>query len=185
MLYLRIPKERVGVLVGKDGQVKVEIEERTEVKIKIDSKSGDVTVRNEDASDPVMALKVGDVIRAVGRGFPPEKAFKLFNDNYYFALFDLHDYVGKNPKHVRRIKARVIGTGGKTRKHIEEMADVDISVYGSTVALIGELIALNIARTAVDMLLSGAEHSTVYRFLERKRRELKIAEVEMEGVELR
>jgi len=54
---------------------------------------------------------------------------------------------------------------------------VHLSVYGDTVGIIGNSVQMPVARTAVDMLLSGSEHATVYKFLERKRAELHIAEM--------
>ena len=51
------------------------------------------------------------------------------------------------------------------------------SVYGHTVALIGEAFHLAIAREAVEMLLRGSEHNTVYRYLERKREHIKAYEM--------
>ena len=39
---LKIPKDRIAVLIGKNGEVKREIEELTESRIEIDSKEGDV-----------------------------------------------------------------------------------------------------------------------------------------------
>ena len=46
---LKIPKDRVAVLIGKEGEVKSSIEEDTHAKIKIDSKEGDIFVSGEDA----------------------------------------------------------------------------------------------------------------------------------------
>jgi len=175
MKYLKIPKERIGALIGKEGEIKQEIEKRTGVKLTIDSREGEVTIADENAKDPVIGLKLADIVKAIGRGFSPEKAFQLFSDDYYFALFDIRDYVGKSPTHVRRIKARVIGKDGKTRRIIEELAGVDLSIYGDTVGIIGPAENLEVAKVAVDMLLNGAEHSSVYRFLEKKRREMKLA----------
>ncbi len=180
MKYLKIPKERVGVLIGKEGETKKEIETLSGAKLVVDSKEGEVTIEDEEAKDPVMGMKIADVVKAIGRGFSPEKAFQLFNDDYYFALFDIRDYAGKSPAHLRRVRARVIGTNGKTRRLIEELAGVDLSVYGDTVSIIGPATNLDIAKTAVDMLLNGAEHSSVYRFLEKKRREMKLADLGFE-----
>jgi ribosomal RNA assembly protein len=136
--------------------------------------------------DPVMAMKVVDIIKAIGRGFSPKRAFKLLDDNVYLRGFDIRNYTGKNPKHIRRIRARLIGSKGKTRNLIEELTDTEISIFGNTVYIIGDLEALEIAEAAVDMLLSGSEHAGVYRFLEMKRRELKrsiLDTVEIDGVE--
>ncbi|PJB21889.1 MAG: RNA-processing protein, partial [Euryarchaeota archaeon CG_4_9_14_3_um_filter_38_12] len=39
---------------------------------------------------------------------------------------------------------------------------------------IGDVEQVQIARKAVDMLLSGSEHSVVYRYLERMRKEINL-----------
>ena len=37
MKYLKIPMERVGVLIGRNGEVKKDLEEKSSIKINIDS----------------------------------------------------------------------------------------------------------------------------------------------------
>jgi ribosomal RNA assembly protein len=183
---LKIPKERVGVLIGKKGKVKIDIEERTGAIIDVDSSTGEVSINTVKVKDPLLALKVIDIIKAMGRGFSPKRAFRLLDDDIYLRGFDIRDYTGKNPKHIRRIRARLIGSKGKTRQLIEELTNTDISIQGNTVYVIGDLEALNIAESAVDMMLSGSEHATVYRYLESKRREFKRSKldyVEHENIE--
>ena len=178
MQYVRLPKERVGVLIGKNGEIKLEIEKKSGVPINIDSESGEVIVETGKAKDPVMGLKVIDLVKAIGRGFSPERAFRLLDEDVYLRGFDIRDYTGKNPKRVRRMRARLIGTKGKTRNLIEELSNTEISIYGNTIYIIGSLEEMGIAETATDMLLSGSEHAAVYRFLEGKRRELKISKLD-------
>jgi phosphopantetheinyl transferase len=68
----------------------------------------------------------------------------------------------------------IIGKEGKMRRFIEDTLGVNISVYGKTVAIIGDAESVAVAREAILMLVEGAQHSTVQRFLERKRREMKM-----------
>ena len=178
MKYIKLPKDRVGVIIGKEGQVKQEIEKKTGVKLDVDSETGEVTIDNEKAEYPVNALKVMDIVKAIGRGFSPERAFRLFSEDVYLRGFDIRDYTGKNPKHVRRLRARLIGSKGKTRRLIEELTDTEISIQGNTIYIIGSLEELGIAENAVDMILSGSMHATVYSFLENKRRYLKISKLD-------
>jgi ribosomal RNA assembly protein len=124
-----------------------------------------------------MVLKINDFIRAVGRGFSPERAYRLLKEDQYFAVMDIQDYVGKKMDHVRRMRARVIGSGGKTRRVIEELSEAELSIYGDTIAIIGDAEALDIAKTALDMILNGSEHSAVYSYLEHTRRERRLAEL--------
>ena len=42
-------------------------------------------------------------------------------------------------------------------------------------AIIGQMENLEAAKKGIEMLLTGSNHSTVYRYLERKRKELKMA----------
>ena len=175
--YLKIPKDRIGAMIGPNGEVKREVEKRTGIKVDVDSATGEVTINYDHVKDPVMVLKVNDLVKAIGRGFSPDRAFRLLKDDYYFALVDVHDYVGKNPDHLRRMKARLIGTGGKTRRILEELSEAELSIYGDTVAIIGLADALDIARTALDMILNGSEHSAVYSYLEHTRRARRVAEL--------
>ena len=178
MLYLKIPHERIPILVGTRGEVKREIERKTGIRVIIDSEEGTVDLDETYAKDPLFALKVRDVVKAIARGFSPEKAIDIIDQDLYFALIDIREYTGKKPKRIREMKGRMIGKEGKTKRIIEHLGDCKLSIYGHTVAIIGDDIGIDISRTAVDMVLSGSKHSSVYGFLERKRREAKTSKIE-------
>jgi ribosomal RNA assembly protein len=175
MMSTRIPVERIGALIGKNGEVKAEVQRRTGVIIKIESKSGDITLDDRKAQDPTMVLKVMDFVSAVGNGFSADGAYLLLGEDYFLEVFDIRTYVGKDPNHITRMRARVIGRNGRTRQIIEELAEVQMSIQGNMVAVIGDSEGMESARIALDMLLNGSEHRSVYSFLEKKRREMKIA----------
>ena len=174
MKYLRIPKERVGVLIGHNGETKKMIEKISKTTLEIDSAEGEVTIDEHETSDPMLCLIVEDVIRAIGRGFSPEHAMHLFKDNMDFFIFNLHDYVGKKDSHTKRIKSRIIGTDGKTKRAIENLTGADLSIYGHTVALIADFESMDVAKKAIDMLLSGSKHASVYRYVEREMKKLRL-----------
>jgi len=173
--FLRIPKERVGVLIGPEGKIKKSIEEKLSVELQIDSETGGVTVMlAEKAEDPSLLFRVKDVVTAVGRGFSPEHAFRLIRDEEAMLdVIDLRLIFGKSESDIRRIKGRIIGMNGKTRRIIEELTDTNVTVYGHTIGIIGNIEQAQAAREAIQMLINGSLHSAVYRFLHRKRRELK------------
>jgi ribosomal RNA assembly protein len=175
MKEVKVPQDRVGVIIGVNGEVKKTIKERTGVVLSVDSETGEVFLDNSKAKDSLVAMKVEEVVKALARGFAPENAYKLLEDDFYLEIMDIHDYVGKDQSHIRRMKARIIGKNGKTRRIIETMTGAYLSIYGGTVAIIGDVESFEVAKKAVDMVLSGSEHSTVYKFLERKRRESKLA----------
>ena len=166
---LKIPKDRIAVLIGKKGETKNQLEALTKTKIDIDSKEGEVSITGKD---PVSMYVVKEVITAIGRGFNPEIAQLLLKQDYAFEVIDVSEYT-KTKAELKRLKGRVIGQEGKSRRAIEELSEVYISVYGKTIGIIGEVSAVSVARRAVDALLAGAEHSSVYKSLERHRREIK------------
>ncbi len=175
MVDIKIPKERIGVLIGENGKTKNKIEEISGAELDIDSRTGVVDIDVEDTDDPLMPMKVEDVVKAIGRGFNPKKALKILDKDVYFELLDIRDYVGKSPNAVHRISGRVIGKNGRSREIIEELSETYISVYGNTIGIIGGSVELSIAKRAIEMLLDGSEHSTVYSFLEKSRSDIKVA----------
>ncbi|KZX13848.1 KH domain-containing protein [Methanobrevibacter curvatus] len=175
--YLKIPKDRIGALIGPKGQVKKMIEDFTQTILDIDSEEGTVEISpRENMEDPLGVWKSNTIIKAIARGFSPENALKLKDDDYYFEIIKIPLYVGKSKKALARYKGRIIGKDGKTRELIIEMADVAMAVYGKTVSLIGEMENLMVAKEAVEMILNGSRHKSVYGFLEAKKQDRKMKE---------
>jgi ribosomal RNA assembly protein len=176
VLYARVPEDRVAVVIGAGGRTRREIAERTHAKVEVDTDEGEVRIEGPD-TDPIGALKARDIVLAIARGFSPERAMRLLKENTYLGVLDIKFTTGKHEKAaLRRIRSRVIGTRGKARSRIEELSGCSVSVYGSTVALIGEEEQLERATRAVELLLKGSEHSTVFRLLAHLRRDAAVAE---------
>jgi len=173
--FVRIPKDRVGVLVGPEAKVKQHIEDKLNVKLTVDSELGDVNIALcENAPDPSTLFRARDVVTAIGRGFAPEHAFRLIRDeDTVFDLIDLREIFERSESDIKRVKGRIIGMEGKTRSLIEELSCADVVVYGHTVGIIGTFEQASIARTAVQMLIDGCEHRSVYNYLSKKRHEMK------------
>jgi len=167
---LKVASDRIGVIIGKGGATRRSIEEKGEAMISIDSEEGMVTIEGEDA---VGVLRATEVLRAIGRGFSPERAFRLFDDDdIILDLLDLSN-VADTPQKMNRIRGRIIGRDGKARTQIENMTDTTISIYGKTVGIIGLPEPVHTARKAVEMLVEGAEHGSVFSFLDRRKKEAK------------
>jgi ribosomal RNA assembly protein len=164
---LRIPQERVAVLIGKDGETKKLIEEQAQCKLQI-TPDGEVNI---SGTDGLRLYTSREIVKAVGRGFNPKTALLLLKTDYALEIIDLKDLVGKSKNDLERIKGRVIGRAGKSREELERLTDTYISVYGKTIGIIGEQDQVILARQGVAKLLEGAMHTTVYRFLERKKKE--------------
>jgi len=173
-----VPQDRVGAIIGPKGSTKRQIQKISGIKIDIDTEEGEILIHDEaELADPLMALKIMDVIKAIGRGFSPERAFRLFDDDEYLEIVDLKEFVGGRNNQLTRIRGRLIGQNGKTRRIIEDLTGVEMTIYGNTVALIGSSVSMPVAKHAIEMILNGSEHATVYRYLEGERPKLRIAEL--------
>jgi ribosomal RNA assembly protein len=170
VLHARVPEERLAVLIGPRGRTKRMIEEKTTTKLSVDTETGTVTVSSDDSGDPTGAMKARDMALAIGRGFSPERAVRLLRDDTYLGVIDIKQITGKKQKaSLWRIRSRLIGTDGKARTRIEELSGASVSIFGSTVAVIGQEKQLASATHAVELLLRGSEHSVVFHLLARMR----------------
>lgn len=172
MQEVKVAANRIGALIGRGGSTKKELENKTNTTITIDSKEGTVKVEGTD-ENTVPLLRAVEVINAVNRGFSPERAFEMLEDEDL--LLDVIDLSGlaDNPRQLDRLRGRIIGKDGRAREQIEDMTDVEISVFGKTVAIIGYPEQLKVARSAIDMLIEGVPHENVFAFLDKKRKEAK------------
>lgn len=171
----KIPRERIGALIGKRGKVKQQIEKRCGVEIEIDSESGNTIVSSTKPAEQMDAFRAVEVITAIGRGFSPERAYRLLDsEEVMFQQMDLHDYAGRSPNALERIKGRIIGEGGKARRMIEELTGASVSVYGHMVGFIGEYKEVKLATDAIVMLAKGSMHKGVYNMLQDARRRDKL-----------
>lgn len=149
-----VPQERIKVI--KDGKTRSNISKSLNVKLTFQDNS--VTIEGEGLE----LFQAKSIVKAIGRGFSPENAFRLLKEDNTLETIELNQF---NDSRIRVIKSRLIGTNGKAWKMIEKFSGCSLSVYGKTVSLIGSYEQLNIAREAVQMIIRGSKHSKVYGFL--------------------
>jgi ribosomal RNA assembly protein len=107
-------------------------------------------------------------IQGIARGLDWEEVRCIKDDDYEIAILDAKEFGRGTKKDTIRLKGRVIGEEGKSRRHIEEDTGTTLRIYGKTVSIVGKIEDVEIAKRVVIMLLEGAKHSTVYRFLDRE-----------------
>ncbi len=166
---LKIPKDRIAVLIGPKGAQKKELEEQTHSKITIDSKEGDVFITGKDS---LGLFAVREVIKAIARGFNPDIAQLLLKQDYIIEIITISDYAVKK-NHVQRLRGRVIGADGKARMTIENLTETYVVIYGKTISVIGTNERALLARRALETLLEGSTHASVYKWLEKAAREIR------------
>ncbi len=164
----------MGVLIGPQGKDKKRIESALKVTLTIDSETGNVEATPQPSQTDVSVLfTVKNIVHAVGRGFSPKRALTLLDEDMDLLVLDLEDYVGTSRNAQNRVKGRIIGKEGKSRALLEDLTECLYSVYGSTVTIIGSFEMLPVAKKALEMLIEGAFHKTVWNHLYAYRRKMK------------
>lgn len=156
-----IPVRRRAVLLGKKGKVKKKLEDSTKTTVAIHE--GDVDIEGETEG----VLLASNIVKAIGRGFPPEEAFLLLQEDYHLTVISLQGETGKT---IKRLLSRVIGREGRAKQHIERLTGAFLRVQGKTISIIGDSNSLHLASTAVEDLLAGRRHGYVYAKLEKMKR---------------
>ncbi|PIU21141.1 MAG: RNA-processing protein [Candidatus Diapherotrites archaeon CG08_land_8_20_14_0_20_34_12] len=162
---INVPKDRIAALIGKVGSTKKQIEELTKSKLNIDSKTGEVLIENKDV---FMLHKTEEIVKAIARGFSPEKSLLLLDEEFFMDIIPLKEIIGKSEKEIHTKKARVIGRQGTIRAEIEEKTGTYISVYGNTIGIIGNALNMDLAKQAIEMLLNGAKIESMRVFLDKR-----------------
>lgn len=168
METVRIPQDRVAVLIGSNGETKRMLERTSGAKLSVD-REGLVEI---SAKEPYVEFKMRDVVKAIGRGFSPDDALALMRDEQYFEVINLKEMLDSDKARDRQ-KGRIIGEEGKMKSMLEECSGAKVRIYGNTVAFLGQLDEVTLAAAAANKLLEGKSHSFVHSFLQKGRRRLK------------
>ncbi len=170
---VRVPKDRVGAVIGKKGRTRKKLERATGTKITVDSESGVVEITGTEDTLPENFYKATLVVKAIGRGFDDRSAMELLADDRYLEVIDLTDLVGRKRSALLRQRARLIGRDGSVRKKLEALTDTKIRIYGKTVSVIGDEEGIDMATHAIQRIAGeGSPINVVIQELEshRKRR---------------
>ncbi len=170
---VRIPNDRIAVLIGKSGNAKSKIEKLCGVSLDIDGTTGEVLLKSRGAIENIQPFKAIEIVTAIGRGFSPENALTLLKGENTLHVIDLREFAGKSSANVERIKGRIIGEGGRARRNMENLSGTHISVYGRTVSIIGDATKLRSTVDAISTISGGSMHGAVYSKLEAVNRKVK------------
>ncbi|MGC8850674.1 MAG: KH domain-containing protein [Candidatus Micrarchaeia archaeon] len=169
MRVIAVERKVLNALQKNDRKAWKEIERKGGVRLSLAGEES-ISVEATDLQQQGAEWMAEKVLEALSLGFPCSRAIKLFNDDYYLEVLDLDLIMRRNAKQITRYKARVIGSGGKAKSKIEELTGAFLSVADDKIGLIGKYDELSQAKEAVTRLLEGSTHSSVYSFLERKRK---------------
>nr|KJR71670.1 MAG: RNA-binding protein [Vulcanisaeta sp. AZ3] len=155
------------------------IEEEFRVKVIVDDNRSEVTIMPSDNTNFDQLMKAKSIIEAISYGFDYDDAQNLRSDDYALEVIDLRDYVSDKDKanHINRIKSRIIGEDGRAKRVIQELTDTKIAIGDKYIAILGPYENVRTARDALEMLIKGRQHSTVYKWIQNWRREIRYREL--------
>jgi len=88
---IRIPNDRIAVLIGKSGNIKLKIERLCHVSLDIDSDTGEVLLKSLGDVEKIQPFKAMEIVTAIGRGFSPENALTLLKGENTLHVIDLRE----------------------------------------------------------------------------------------------
>ena len=132
------------------------------VKIKIGFGKGQVNIKGNELNEYL----VEKVIQAVDFGFNVDDALLLLNDDFVLEFIEVKEHTRR--KNLKDVRARIIGTGGKARKTIENLTGSEIVIQGNTVGVIVDSVHLDAVVQGIESLIQGAKHGNVFAYLEKQ-----------------
>jgi ribosomal RNA assembly protein len=171
-------QSKIGLLIGKDGTNKARLEEAFNVKIEVKPEEGIVYVEPREGATLYNVYVAEKALKALSIGFSIDDVLLLKDDVYDLEIIDLGE-VAKNREDLMRIKARVIGTGGRFKKALEDMTGAKIAVGEKQIGIIGDFEQNKLIKDALTRLIAGQSHQAVMKFLERYSFELKRRRMEL------
>ncbi|MEM0243086.1 MAG: RNA-processing protein [Candidatus Aenigmatarchaeota archaeon] len=160
-IEIRVPKE----MKMKEKFIK-DIEEKLSVKIDLKN----YNILEVETNEWYNILRIKEIINALIFGFDENECRKLLKEDYCFQVIEIKKYLKnrENRDRLKELKGRIIGRNGKVKRNIEKLTNSKISIYRNLVGIITDEENSIVARRAIEMLLEGKEHSTVYSFLNRE-----------------
>lgn len=139
---------------------KARLEHELDVKI---TNKGKVLFVEGEGEQEYLAVQV---IEAIDLGFKIVQALLLIQDDFILEKINIKDITKRND--LERVRGRIIGTDGRTKKIIENLSDCFISLHDNVVGIIGLTDNIEKAIQALTSIIQGSKQNRVYSSLERK-----------------
>jgi ribosomal RNA assembly protein len=129
--------------------------------VKITNRGKEIVIEGS-AMDEYAAEKVID---AINFGFSLSSALLIKEEDFSFEILNIKDYTRR--KDLERIRARIIGKGGKTLKTLSQLTDCSFELKDNEVGIIGNPEDIKNAEQGIISIVQGAKQANVYSFLEK------------------
>lgn len=133
----------------------------TTLNVKISNRGKEVSI----AGEPEDEYTAEKVIDAINFGFPISDALTIKNEDSLFEVISIKSHTKR--KDLERIRARIIGTEGKTLKTLCTLTKCFFELKNNEVGIIGSPEHIKNAQEAVISIIKGSKQTNVYSFLEK------------------
>jgi len=140
------------------------LENELGVSIKIDGKMTEISGPGLEEYEAYM------VLQAMAFGFSTKKALVLKSSDFQFKIIRIRDFTRK--KNLKEVRARIIGTNGRTLKTIKNLSNSEIILNEeeNEIGIIALAESMDETLLALQNLIRGTKQSNVYYFLEKQNR---------------
>ena len=147
--------------------IKAQKKLETKLEVKISNRGKEVTIEGSP-EDEYTAEKVID---ALNFGFPFSTALSIKQEDLIFEIINIKDHTTR--KDLSRVRARIIGTKGKTLNTLTTLTDCEFSLSDNNVGIIGNVEEIEDAKQSIISLIQGSKQSNVYARAEKQRKRKK------------
>lgn len=138
------------------------LERKLNIKIKIKNKN--VILEGDEINQYITI----SIFEAIDKGFEVEQALLLIDPNYILENINVKELTRR--KNISQVRARIIGTKGRTLKVLSELTNCHIILHGNQVFIIGPSERIKDAINGLKKLIHGSKQSSTYSYLERARK---------------
>ncbi len=105
------------------------------------------------------------VIDAINLGFPISTALLIKTEDFLYEILSIKKHTKR--KDFKTIRARIIGTKGKTIRNLCQLTECYLEIKDNEIGIIGPPECIRITQDSIISLIKGAKQANVYAFLEK------------------
>ena len=134
------------------------------LKVKLRIKNDDLEIEGNEFNHYIAEK----IIEALDKNFPLKISLLLLNEGYILESINIKDITRR--KNLKEVRARIIGTHGKTLRLMSELSGCYITLTENTISILGPAEKIKETETAIKSLIRGSKQRNVYRYLEKQRK---------------
>lgn len=114
---------------------------------------------------PLEEYEAAIVFEAINFGYDVKTALLLKEEDVVFHRIPIKNFTRR--KNLEEIRARLIGTHGRTKKTLEQLSDCKIIIKDTEVGVLCSSEEVEAVMTSITSLIRGTKQANAYKYLER------------------